>query len=165
MYSFIYMKICSISCLLSAVLIISMIYFHNATSKSRVVEDYKKSLPVDLKMLYEKITRERLQISYTGYVIGLLFSFLLIAYNYSRKDKKWSNTSIVCIVIIVSYFTNYFYYILSPKTTYMLEHISREEENKKWLKLYRYMQFHHHFGLLIGILAVGIFAFAFRNDI
>lgn len=139
-----------------------MIYFHITTARSHVVEDYKKSLTFELRNLYEKITTERLRISYTGYIIGLLFSVILIIYNSLKKQNKWSNMSMVCLVIIVSYFTNYFYYILSPKSTYMLEHINTEQDNKKWLKVYRFMQFQHHLGLVIGIIAVGILAFAFR---
>lgn len=156
------MKPCPITCFVSLVLIISMFYFHIATCRSQVVEDYKKSLSPQLRTLYEKITTERLQISYTGYILGFVFSVILIVYNSIQKQNKWTNMSMVCIVIIVSYFTNYFYYILSPKSTYMLEHITTEEGNKKWLKVYRYMQFQHHFGLLFGIVAVGILAFAFR---
>ena len=59
-------------------------------------------------------------------------------------------------------YTNYFYYMLSPKTDWMLSHMNNEKEIKSWLLMYREMQFNYHMGLALGIIAVGILAFAFR---
>ena len=55
---------CSISCMISAIFIIGMIYFYNISDKSTIVKHYKSSLPSDLQKRYEKITKERLKISY-----------------------------------------------------------------------------------------------------
>jgi len=143
-------------------LIIGKIYFHNVTIKSKIVEEYKKQLPSNLQNLYEKITDERLRLNYYGYSLGLILSIIIILYNYTLKRNKLTNTSLVCLVIVVSFFTNYFYYILSPKSTYMLDHINSPEQTKAWLAMYRKMQFNYHFGFVIGIIAVGLLAFAFR---
>ena len=51
---------CSISCSIAAVFLIGMIYFNNATVNSKVVKHYKESLPPNLKVLYDKIAKERL---------------------------------------------------------------------------------------------------------
>lgn len=153
---------CSTTCVIAVALIISMIYFQNATTKSKIVKEYKKQLPSNLQNLYEKISAERLSLNYYGYSLGLVLSLIIIYYNYSIKHNKLTTTSLVCLVIIVSFFTNYFYYILSPKSTYMLNHINSPEQTKAWLTMYREMQFHYHFGLTVGIIAVGVLAFAFR---
>jgi hypothetical protein len=154
---------CLTTCLISTGLIISMIYFQNATRKSKIVEEYKKQLPSNLQNLYEKISRERLRINYYGYILGLILSVIIILYNYSFTNRsKLTNTSLICLVIIISFFTNYFYYILSPKTTYMLEHINSPEQTKAWLIMYREMQYNYHMGLVIGVVAVGVLAFGFR---
>jgi heme/copper-type cytochrome/quinol oxidase subunit 2 len=157
---------CSATCLLATALIIAMIYFQNATTKSKIVQEYKKQLPSNLQNLYEKISAERLRLNYYGYTLGLILSLIIIFYNYNSKKNKLqlakSNTSLVCLVIVVSFFTNYFYYILSPKSTYMLEHINSPEQTKAWLAMYREMQYNYHFGFIIGIIAVGVLAFAFR---
>lgn len=156
---------CSTTCLIAFGLIVGMIYFQNATTKSKVVQEYKKQLPSNLQNLYEKITAERLRLNYYGYTLGLILSLIIILYNYkltSSIKNKLSNTSLVCLVIIVSFFTNYFYYILSPKSTYMLDHINSPEQTKAWLTMYREMQYNYHLGLVIGIIAVGVLAFAFR---
>jgi uncharacterized membrane protein YkgB len=139
-----------------------MIYFQNATSKSAIVKEYKKQLPSNLQNLYEKIGSERMRINYYGYSLGLILSLIIILYNYSLNKNKLTTTSLVCLVIVVSFFTNYFYYILSRKSTYMLEHINSPEQTKAWLTMYREMQYNYHFGMVIGIIAVGVLAFGFR---
>jgi uncharacterized protein YacL len=158
---------CSGTCLLATALIIAMIYFQNATTKSKIVQEYKKQLPSNLQNLYEKLSAERLHINYYGYTLGLVLSLIIILYNYNLiKNNKLqlskSNTSLVCLVIVVSFFTNYFYYILSPKSTYMLDHINSPEQTKAWLAMYREMQYNYHMGFVIGVVAVGVLAYAFR---
>ena len=154
---------CLTTCLISTGLIISIIYFQNKTMNNKVVQEYKKQLPSNLQNLYEKISKERLRINYYGYTLGLILSLIIILYNYSFTNRnKLTNTSLVCLVIVVSFFTNYFYYILSPKSTYMLEHINSPEQTKAWLTMYREMQYNYHMGLIIGIIAVGVLAYAFR---
>ena len=153
---------CSATCLVATALIISMIYFQNATIKSKVVQMYKEQLPANLQIRYDKISGERLRIYYYGYILGLILSLIIIMYNYSLKRNQLTNMNIVCIVIVVSFFTNYFYYILSPKSDWMLNHINSPEQTKAWLTMYRSMQVNYHMGLVIGIVAVGVLAFAFR---
>lgn len=153
---------CSITCMIAVALIIAMIYFQNATSKSAIVREYKKQLPSNLQNLYDKIASERMRINYYGYGLGLLLSLIIILYNYSLNRNKLTTTSLVCLVIVVSFFTNYFYYILSPKSSYMLEHINSPEQTKAWLAMYKEMQYNYHFGMVIGIIAVAVLALAFR---
>ena len=85
---------CSTTCLVAVALIISMIYFQNATTKSKVVEMYKDQLPANLKIRYEKITGERLRIYYYGYILGFILSVIIIMYNYSLKRNKLKNMNI-----------------------------------------------------------------------
>ena len=153
---------CSTTCMIAVALIIAMIYFQNATSKSKIVQEYKKQLPSNLQNLYEKISAERLRLNYYGYALGLILSLIIILYNYTSKRNKLTTTSLVCLVIVVSFLTNYFYYILSPKSTYMLDHINSPEQTKAWLAMYREMQYNYHLGFVIGVIAVGVLAFAFR---
>lgn len=40
---------CAISCTISAVFVIGMIYFYNLTDKSEIVKHYKSSLSSDLQ--------------------------------------------------------------------------------------------------------------------
>ena len=153
---------CTISCIISAVFIIGMIYFYNMTDKSEIVKHYKEKMPSDLKKRYEKISEERKMISLYGYGLGLILSLFIVFYNLKIKGKKLGSFSLVCTVMATCFLTNYFYYILSPKSDWMLNHINDKDQVKAWLQMYREMSFNYHAGLVLGILAVGILAFAFR---
>jgi uncharacterized membrane protein YkgB len=153
---------CAISCMISAVFVIGMIYFYNLTDKSATVKHYKSSLSSDLQKRYEKISNERANISYQGYALGIILSLGIIFYTLKIKSARMNTSSLVCTVLATAFLTNYFYYILSPKSDWMLDHLQNKEEVKAWLLMYREMQFNYHLGLVLGIIAVGILAFAFR---
>ena len=148
---------CSISCAISCIFIIGMIYFYNATEKSEIVKKYKDTLSPVLQQRYERITAERKWISYQGYMIGLLLSAVIL---YNRR--KMNTTSLVCTVMSTCFLTNYFYYILSPKSDWMLNHTTNQDQVNAWLLMYREMSYNYHLGIAFGIIAVGMFAFAFR---
>ena len=153
---------CAISCMISAIFVIGMIYFYYITGKSDIVQKYKSTLSLELKQVYERISQERMKISYQGYALGFVLSLLIIFYNLKFKTKKINTLSLVCIVISVMFVTNYFYYVLHPKTEWMLTHINTKEQNIAWLTMYKEMQYNYHLGLALGIIGVGILAFAFR---
>lgn len=152
---------CQVSCMISAIFIIGMIYFYNMTDKSAVVQHYKSSLSSDLQARYEKISKERMMISYQGYALGFLIS-LIVIYIHTRSAKKMNNISMVCTVLATAFVVNYFYYILHPKSDWMLNHLQNKEEIKAWLQMYREMQFNYHSGIVLGLIGVAIFAYAFR---
>jgi uncharacterized protein YacL len=153
---------CSISFIISAIFLIGMIYFYYITDKSKIVKTYKKYLPSDLQKRYEKITVERMKISIHGYILGFILSLFIIFYNIKIKHNKLNTLSLVCIVMATSFLTNYFYYTISPKSDWMLNHTNSPEQVKAWLQMYKAMSYNYHMGLVLGIIAVGIFAFAFR---
>ena len=57
--------VCAISCMISTIFIVGMIYFYNMTNKSEIVKHYKDSLPSDLQKRYENISEERKESVYT----------------------------------------------------------------------------------------------------
>ena len=154
--------VCTVSCMISTVFLIGMIYFYNMTDKSEIVKHYKGTLTSDLRKRYEKISEERKWISYYGYGLGLVFSLFVIYYSLKIKKERLNNTSLVCIVVATSFITNALFYMVYPKSDWMLEHISTKDQVKAWLQMYKSMSFYYHTGLILGIVAVGIFAFAFR---
>jgi uncharacterized membrane protein YkgB len=148
--------------MISAVFIIGMIYFYNITDKSIIVKHYKEKLSSDLQKRYDKISKERMSISIQGYILGVILSLFIIFYNLKIKGTKMSNFTLVCTVVATAFVTNYFYYILHPKSDWMLNHTGNQEEVKAWLQMYREMSYNYHMGLVLGIVAVGVLAFAFR---
>ena len=153
---------CSITCIFSAVFVISMIFMTNAMSTSQTIQTYQKQLPQDLQQLYQQIREERTQIFYTGYIIGFILALIIIVYNTQIKKAKMGWPAMVCLTVTVAFITNYFYYVLTPKTKWMLDHIENPDQTKAWLQMYKNMQTYYHGSLALGIIAIGLFAFAFR---
>ena len=156
---------CYISCTLATIFVIASIFTTNMTQKNKTIQQYQAQLPSHLQNIYAKITKERQSIYYYGYALGLVLSMIIIAYNNNisnRHHLSMTTATMVCTVITVSFITNYFYYMLSPKTTYMLDHINSPEQTKAWLVMYKSMQYYWHAGLVLGIIAIMFLALAFR---
>lgn len=153
---------CLVTCGLAVAFLISMIYMYNATNRSQVLIQYEKQLPSNLQQLYKKIRDERQSISYYGYGLGFILSFIAIVYNSVSLKKGSDIKGMVCLAVVITFLTHYFYYLLTPKTTYMLEHINSPEQTKAWLTMYKTMQKFYHTGMLLGLVAVGLMALAFR---
>jgi len=133
-----------------------------AAYNSNVLVKYQHQLPDNLQRTYQNIVNERTSIYYFGYILGFVLAIIIIVYNTRIAKDTLSNGSMVCTVVAVSFVTNYFYYILSPKSDWMLDHIHDPEQTKAWLNMYRAMQVYYHSGLVLGLFAIGFFTFAFR---
>ena len=152
---------CYISCALATIFVIASIFTTNACQKNKTIQQYQSQLPANLQNIYQKITEERKKIYYYGYALGLVLSIIIIVYR-NQKQISMTNSTMVCTIIAVSFITNYFYYTLSPKSTYMLQHINSPEQTKAWLAMYKSMQYYWHAGLVLGIIAVAFLGLAFR---
>jgi len=153
--------VCRWSCLAAFAIIVSMVYSTNAIHRLDVVRKYKEQLPADLKRRYESISLERRNIYYQGYLLGFLLS-LLVIYTNKNMGRRLGTLSMLCTVVVVSFLTNYFYYILTPKSDWMLNHIQNPDQTKAWLRLYQTMQKYHHGGFALGLVAMVFVALAFR---
>ena len=154
---------CKLSCAVSVVFIVAMIYMLYATTQSNIIQEYEKTLSPELLAVYKKIVNERTSIYYYGYFLGFILSLVFIAYNYKVRMVPLASMPLVCIIVSISFFTNYFYYILSPKSNWLTDHLKTQEEIKAWSKMYKGMQKYYHTGLVLGLVAIGIFAFSFRG--
>ena len=145
--------ICKTSCLIASIFIVSMIYktfFYD----EEILNTFNNVLNNKQREIYIKIINERRRIYFTGFSLGFALSLLFIFLK-SYKNIKIQKIPFVCITITITYLITYLYYILSPKTTYMLEHLNNQEQVKAWLNVYKKMQFNFHFGLLLGLIGVG----------
>ena len=157
---YIYRMVCSITCSISAIFIIGMIVFYNGMIRDDTVMQYKHQLNVQQSEAYDKIAKERLHISMQGFVLGFVLSLFIIYFTYNKKTFKPPAT--VCLVLATCFLTNYFYYTLTPKSDWMLNHVESKAQTQAWLEMYKNMRYKYHSGLLLGIVGVGIFAYAFR---
>lgn len=157
---------CGVTCCIAILFLVANIFTMLSVDCKETKANLYKLLNSEQKSIYEKIVEERKSIYFTGYGIGLILSFVLIyVYKYiihSADKKKLSIWLIVCMVGAITFTTNYLYYILSPKTTYMIQHLENQKQIDEWLKIYRTMQVKYHIGLVLGICAIMIFGYANR---
>lgn len=153
---------CGFTCALSSIFILSMVYMNYSMWNSQIMQTYKEQLPEELQNTYKQIVNERANIYYVGYLLGFILSIIIIFYNTQIMKNKMGNLGMVCLVVSTSFIINYFYYILTPKSNWMLNEIKGEEQTKAWLTMYRQMQVYYHTGFVLGLVGVGLFAYSFR---
>lgn len=151
--------ICKVSCLISIVFIVSTIYFTLSVNKQDIHSNYVKNLTEEQLIKYKNIVEERKNISLKGYLFGLLLSITLILLNYNllKLDIRFTT----CLVGAITFLTHYFYYILSPKSDWMILHL-KEEQMQDWLYVYRKMQYTYHLSFVVGIISVMILSYSFK---
>ena len=155
---------CTITCSIALVIVVAMIIMTFMMSNDSFVQSYRNKMPNDVKNAYDKIVEERKMIYFTGYVIGFVLSALFIVFNINVLKQKMPISAMVCIAIVISTLVNYFYYVLSPKTNYVINLLKTDEQRKDWLHMYRTMQYYYHGSFALGAVAVGVFAYAFRGN-
>lgn len=154
------MQFCSIYCGISLMFIIGMIYFTFSIDKTSVSSKFKSTLNSNQLNIYQNIVDYRKNLFLQGYGLGFIISMVVIILKLINKISLNSIT-IACLVGSICFTTSYFYYILSPKPDYMIMHIEGEKQKTEWLNIYKTMQFHYHFGLLLGIIGVILLSLAF----
>ncbi len=108
----------------------------------------KSVLSPELDKKYESIIIERRNHYIIGLVLGMILSFIIL--NSTKITKYFTRLSLFTMITLV---TAVIFYMLMPKSDYMLNHLKSEKENKKWLQVYKTMQSRYFIGLVLGALS------------
>ena len=144
---------CLSFCLIGAALLGSMIMTMLVSKKSKPFVTFMSLLDDNQQQIYKSVIRERTNIYVQGLVIGVALALLI---TYHTGFKKVGN---ICLFIAVSLGFNWIYYLLYPKTTYMLNHLSSSEQVKAWLAIYKEMKFRSYSGLILGVVGYLLIAY------
>jgi len=181
------MKCCAYSCGIAATLIAGMAYCTYMGNRTKLVQDYMQTLTEDQKQIYAKIVEERRGIYLRGFGWGLLLSAILLGIHHQYLTM--SRTVLLCNVAAITLATNYFYYMLSPKSDWMVLHFKNDNNDNNhsdaanndaanndaanndaanndaanWLRVYRGMQVNYHVGLVLGIAGTVLLSNAFYS--
>jgi len=142
-------------CYIGIAFLVANVVMTIACDKGAQKHAFYDTLTPELVAKYEGIIEERRRIYFTGYAYGLVLAFVVVAY--AKKTKKLGTSGGICVMAGVTLLTNYFYYILTPKTDYMVIHLETDDQRVQWQNIYRTMQVKYHSGLLLGIVAAGFF--------
>ena len=158
------MSHCTVTCFIAFVIVVAMVIMNVMVMNDPFIQSYKNQLPEDIKKQYDNIVAERSSIFFTGYLIGFVLSVFVIIFNINVLKQKMPVAAMVCLAVVVSTVVNYFYYILSPKSNYMVVLLKTEKQRQDWLQIYKSMQYYYHGSFVLGAVAVGVFAYAFRGS-
>ena len=155
--------LCGITCSLGLMFLTANLYVTFTADKTKQKQEFYNTLSEDKLEKYENIIKERRGIYLKGYVLGLILAFisLFIYENFGWNDKR-KVLNKVCFIGGITLLVNYFYYMLSPKTDYMILHLNEENQREKWLTINKTMQFKYHIGLLLGIIASMVLAYSVK---
>ncbi len=143
---------CYISAMIGAGLITASYFTLSVTDEQE--DKMKQVLSKELADKYEDIIEERRN----HYLLGLAFG-TLVAYFFFQSFPLIKNT----FMKITSFFTvaltiAVVFYMLMPKSDYMLNHLKTEKQNKVWLEIYKTMKHRYFFGFALGAVAIIPFA-------
>ena len=156
------MKCCATSCGIAATLIAGMAYCTYMGNRTQLMQDYLRTLTPDQQQIYAKIVEERRGIYLRGFGWGLLLSALLLGIHH--QYSAMSRAGLLCCVTAITLATNYFYYVLSPKSDWMVLHFKNNTQDAaNWLRVYRGMQVNYHVGLVLGIAGTVLLSNAFYS--
>ena len=147
------MKICGAWCSIAVVFLVANLYISFTADKTKLKGAFYETLSKEQIEQYESLVSERRDIYLKGYIFGLI---LAIAFLFSSRGIKRTfavNTGIICVVGAIAFVANYLFYVLHPKSTYMVVGLDTEIQRKRWLNIYRHMQVKYHLGLALGIVA------------
>jgi hypothetical protein len=114
------------------------------------MKDFMNKLDKNELNTYLKIISERRNIYIQGMVLGIFLGLTYIII----VNKTFKNVSLnICIFVTFVFVTNTIYYLIKPKSTYMLNHINEQDKIEAWLDIYRYMQRIYITGILIGVVS------------
>ncbi len=146
--------VCSTSCIVAGAFIISSIFVCLRVDKQTLKDPLFQLLSEINKKRYINIANERKDIYLKGFGLGFIASIIALFLLNNNKMFKVTKLINICFVLATSFTVNYFFYILHPKSDYMVLHLKNSEEKKAWLDIYKTMQFNYHLGFALGLIGM-----------
>lgn len=139
--------VCITNCALGFALVGGTILTALVSKEDPVFKKYHDSLEPEQQQTLENISGERMGLYIQGTLLGLLLVGLM--WLMGSKLSPFTNG---CAFVVIVLLTQYFYYILMPKSDWMLLHLKNNFQNEEWLNVYRHMSIRWHWGLVLGLL-------------
>jgi uncharacterized protein YacL len=126
---------------------------------SKEINAFQKSLDQKQTQKYMEIVEYRTYLFLMGLLIGTIIGVLYLFYTRTSKNVVFN----ICVFIMIVFGSAIFYYIASKKPDYMLNHLTKEEQVKKWNDVYVDMQRRNIMGFLYGFIGYLLLSWAFYN--
>lgn len=114
----------------------------------RLLQRFEKTLDEKQKHAYKNVVQERQRIYFMGFLFAFIFALL---YTYIGPKEGLFYGSITIFLLV-----HYLFYILHPKSRFIVEILDKLEQRKAWIELYRHMSFAYHFAFVLSFVGVGL---------
>lgn len=138
---------CIITCGIACMFFSSMLYMSLNPYKYKLLKDFLSKLDEKQVHIFNEIHNERLQIYIIGLLLGILCGFIYL--NFNSNISVYRTCNFISIVMGI----NYLFYLIYPKSTYMLQHLKNQDQIEAWLTLYKSMQYNQYTGMVLGLIA------------
>lgn len=142
--------VCYTTCALAVAFIVASLYI--MMSKSNY-SDYENVFD---KEILDKIVKDRLKIYIIASIVGIILGLIYVIW----KKNKISTFPLICTAILIFFIAQWFVYMIYPKSDYLLNYVTNNEQSKAWLNVYQQMMKKFLFGFIIGLVGYGLLCLA-----
>jgi uncharacterized protein YacL len=122
--------------------------FYTMTAQS-AEQTYRGKLKPEALEAYGRIVKERSTIYFQGLILGLVVSYIVL-FRVSPVKQLTNMFHRVTLSLAIVILVSSGYYCISPKSDYMLNHVTNGEESKAWLEMYKTMKHRYAMGFIMG---------------
>jgi hypothetical protein len=110
--------------------------------------EYKATLNDKQKRAYNDIVAERQNIYLKGLVVGSIVGLVYLWHNHGSINIYTHSIVFTAITLGIQYL----FYMLYPKSKWMLNVLETREQIDGWLEVYKFMKGRYHIGMLLGLM-------------
>ncbi len=141
--------VCSTSLILAFGLLGASVATSLSSRSLALKSEFARTLSDDQRRAYIEIIDERMTLYMQGLAVGLIAGALYITM--LPPAQRTASPAVLGAFALITLGVQYLYYMLSPKTKWMLNIVKTEEQTKKWLEIYRYMSTRWFSGMAMGL--------------
>ena len=139
-------------CLIAFLFLFSFIFQKFNSISTHTLAKFRNSLNANQKDIYKDIINERRSVFTNSIIISLLLALMSTIWLYDDKSLHTKLCDLVCYFISLTLFSTYVIYNLYPKTKWMLNYLTNQEQITNWLAIYKSFKQSNYLGMIFGIL-------------
>lgn len=146
-------RICGTACFVAVVFALSTLLFPLLLNRG-VVAGYRSRLPPAAQAALGVATKERAMLAFQGLVLGMIVGAIAVLLMGKRGKAAG-----VCVLASVAFVVQFLYYMLSPKSAWVVQHLRSAEQRKDWVRVYREYQKAYYGSIAIGVIGAGVLGY------
>jgi hypothetical protein len=146
-------KICGTACFVAVVFALSTLLFPLLLNRD-IVGGYRARLPPAAQVALKAASKERATLAFQGLVLGMIVgtgTVLLLG--------KMGRAMGACVLASIAFVVQFLYYMLSPKSVWVVKHLRSTEQRKDWLRVYREYQKAYYGSIAVGVAGAGLLGY------